>query len=204
MAARQAAAFLTRFLRGRTSGSVARQALPGAAINAAIGLVTGGPGAAIAYGAGDFLLNYPLMRTARRLRPGTQEAVTNLATGEITKRFSPSALETGANITASILSPIVTDVVTGGAFIPKEAPTRADDQAAIIQQQQQSQLLPIEQAQEQQMFQQLMQRHNINKMGLGQMALSPGTMYQMQGIEQTAFHYPGVTLPPDLKELIET
>jgi len=24
----------------------------------------------------------------------------------------------------------------------------------------------------------------------------------LQGIEQTAFHYPGVTLPPEMKELL--
>lgn len=200
MAARQTAAFLKRFLSGRTSASVARQALPGAAINAALGLVTGGPGAAVAYGAGDLLLNYPLMRTARRLRPGTQEAVTNLATGEITRRYAPSALETGANVTASLLSPIVTDVVTGGAFGPKPTQAQADEAIALVQQQQQ--VVPSNQSQQQQTYQELMQRHLVNRIPMGRQALSPGTMYQMQGIEHTPFHYPGVTLPPEFMELL--
>ena len=200
MAARQTAAFLKRFLGGRTSASVARQALPGAGLNALMGLVTGGPGAAIAYGAGDFLLNYPLMRTARRLAPGAQEAVTNLATGAVSRRYSPSVLETGANITASILSPVVTDLVTGGAFAPKV--TQAQPDEAIALQQQQPQIVPSNQSQEQQTYQELIQRNRINSLPLGGQALSPGTMYQMQGIEHTAFHYPGVTLPPEMQEML--
>lgn len=201
MAARQAGAFLKRFLSGRTSASVAQQALPGAGINAFMGLFTGGPAGALAYGAGDFLMNYPLMRMARRVMPGAQQQVKNLKTGEITRSFAPSGLETAANIAGSILSPLAVDVVTGGAFMPKPTTAQPDEQIAIAQQQ--SQLIPRQLSQEQQTYQELVQRDMINRMQPGARALSPGTMYQLQGIEHTAFHYPGVTLPPELREDLE-
>jgi len=56
-------------------------------------------------------------------------------------------------------------------------------------------------SQEQQEYTQLMQRQQLNN--LQTQALSPGTMYQMQGIEHTAFHYPGITLPPDVLRQLE-
>jgi hypothetical protein len=28
-------------------------------------------------------------------------------------------------------------------------------------------------------------------------------MFQTQGVEQTAFHYPGMTLPPEVLEMLE-
>lgn len=201
MAARQAAAFLKRFLGGRTSASVAKQALPGAAINAAVGLFTGGPAAAVAYGAGDFLMNYPLMRISRKVSPGASQLITDLKTGEVRKNFAPSTLETAANFAGSLASPLVTDFVTGGAFIPKQTPIQADDQISIAQQQ--AQLTPRQLSQEEQTYQELAQRDIINRTQLGSRSLSPGTMYQLQGIEQTAFHYPGITLPADLQKDIQ-
>jgi hypothetical protein len=51
------------------------------------------------------------------------------------------------------------------------------------------------------LYQQTLQRQSINR--LQQQALAPGTQFQMQGIEQTAFHYPGITLPPEMLELME-
>lgn len=50
-------------------------------------------------------------------------------------------------------------------------------------------------SQEQQIYQQSIQRQQVNN--LQQQALAPGTQFQMQGIEQT-FQYPGMTLPPDV------
>jgi hypothetical protein len=187
-------------LSSKSSVDVAKGALPGVAINALIGGLTAGPMGAVGYGAGDFLLNYPVMRMARKISPGTKELVTNTATGKVTERFSPSALETGANITASLFSPLAVDLVTGGALTPQVAQMRQEEAAQLMAQQQQ--VTPVEQSQAQQTVQALLQRHRVNNMPMGGMSLAPNTMFQLQGIEQTAFHYPGVTLPPEMKELL--
>jgi len=173
-------------LSSKSSVDVAKGALPGAGINALMGGLTAGPMGAIGYGAGDFLLNYPLMRIARKINPGTKE--------------SASPLEMGANITASLFSPLAVDLVTGGALTPQAAQIREEEAAQLMAQQQQ--VMPVEQSQAQQTVQELLQRHRVNKMPMGNMSLSPNTMFQLQGIEQTAFHYPGVTLPPEMKELL--
>lgn len=188
-------------LTSKNSVDVAKGALPGAAINAVIGGLTAGPMGAIGYGAGDFLLNYPVMRLARKISPGTKELVTNAATGKVTERFSPSALETGANVAASLLSPIAVDVVTGGALMPQAAQINQEEAAQLMAQQQQ--VMPAQQSQAQQTVQELLQRHRVNNIPMGGMSLAPNTMFQLQGVEQTAFHYPGVTLPPEMKELLE-
>jgi hypothetical protein len=188
-------------LSSKSSVDVAKGALPGVGINALIGGLTSGPMGAIGYGAGDFLINYPLMRMARKISPGTKELVTNAATGKVTERFAPSALETGANIAASLFSPLAVDLATGGALTPQAAQLRQEEEAAQLMSQQQA--MPVEQSQTQQTVQELLQRHRVNNMPMGGMSLSPNTMFQLQGIEQTAFHYPGVTLPPEMKELLQ-
>lgn len=192
---------LLRGLSGKTSADVAKGALPGAAINTVIGGLTSGPIGAVGYGAGDFLLNYPLMRLARKISPGTKEFVTNAATGKVTERFAPSALETGANITASLLSPIAVDLATGGALNPQVVQMKQEEAAQLAAQQGQ-QVIPATQSQTQQTAQELLQRYRINNIPFGQMSMAPKTMFQLQGIEQTAFHYPGVTLPPEMQELL--
>lgn len=191
---------LLRKLSSKSSVDVAKNALPGAGINALIGGLTAGPMGAIGYGAGDFLLNYPLMRMARRIRPAKKELITDVATGNVTKRLAPSMLETGANFTASLLSPLAVDLATGGALTPQAAQIRQEEAAQLMAQQQQ--VMPVEQSQAQQTVQELLQRHRVNNMPMGGMSLAPNTMFQLQGIEQTAFHYPGVTLPPEMKELL--
>jgi len=187
-------------LSSKGSVDVAKNALPGAGINALIGGLAAGPMGAIGYGAGDFLLNYPLMRMARRIRPAKKELITDVATGNVTKRLAPSMLETGANFTASLLSPLAVDLATGGALTPQAAQIRQEEAAQLMAQQQQ--VMPVEQSQAQQTVQELLQRHRVNNMPMGGMSLAPNTMFQLQGIEQTAFHYPGVTLPPEMKELL--
>jgi len=191
---------LLKKLLSKSSVDVAKSALPGAGINALIGGLAAGPMGAIGYGAGDFLLNYPLMRMARRIRPAKKELITYIATGNVTKRLAPSMLETGANITASLLSPLAVDLATGGALTPQAAQIRQEEAAQLMAQQQQ--VMPVEQSQAQQTVQELLQRHRVNNMPMGGMSLAPNTMFQLQGIEQTAFHYPGVTLPPEMKELL--
>jgi hypothetical protein len=60
---------------------------------------------------------------------------------------------------------------------------------------------PTNMSQEQQSYQQATQRQQINR--LQQQALSPGTQFQMQGLEHT-FHYPGVTLPPETLAMLQS
>ena len=55
--------FLQKFVENLKPS--ARFALPGAGINAAIGMLTGGPVAALAYGGGDLLLNTPAIAALR-------------------------------------------------------------------------------------------------------------------------------------------
>lgn len=188
-------------LTGKTSAEVAKSALPGAAINAVIGGLTAGPMGALGYGAGDFLLNYPLMRLARKVSPGAKELVTNVATGKVTERMTPSALEVGVNAAASLASPFIVDMATGGSLLPKPAQANPEE-AKYLLAQQMNQAVPVEQSQAQQTVQELIQRHRVNNIPMGAMALAPNTMFQMQGIEQTAFHYPGITLPPEMRELL--
>ena len=93
----------------------AQFALPGAGINAAIGMLTGGPVAALAYGAGDLLLNTPAIAAARVAKPGRTADLVNKAGKVIQKDFySPSGLETGVNVAASFASYPLVDLATGG------------------------------------------------------------------------------------------
>jgi hypothetical protein len=172
---------LLNLLASKNSIGVAKNALPGAAINALMGGIVAGPAGAFGYGAGDFLLNYPLMRLARKISPATKEMVTNVKTGIIKERQVPSGLEQGANLVASLLSPLATDLATGGSLLPK-AP----------------QALPIDQSQPAQVLQTVRQREVLNNVSANAMSLSPGTLFQTSGVDQRAFHYPGMTLPPEI------
>ena len=96
-------------------GPSAKFALPGAGINAAIGMLAGGPVAALAYGAGDLLLNTPAIAAARVAKPGRTADLVNKAGKVIQKDFySPSGLETGVNVAASFASYPLVDLATGG------------------------------------------------------------------------------------------
>jgi hypothetical protein len=168
---------------------VAKAALPGAAINAGLGLVTGGPVEALAYGAGDFLVNYPALRATRKFFPGTQQIVKDVATGKTTTNYAPSAAEGVVNLAASFGS----NALVNAALYPQQAATATDAQQFLAQQAQQvNQGL---QPQSQQTAQQLAQRSYVNRIPLNQMSLSPNTMYQMS----PSFHYPGLTLPPEMR-----
>lgn len=174
---------LGRLLTSQTSRQAAKAALPGAGLNFAVGTLTGGPVAGAAYAAGDFLLNYPLVGMARKAFPGTPggRAVITTAEGKQIKKdipYAPSAVEQGVNLTASLASMPLVDLATQGALYQN---------AQIVQ--------PTNISQEQQIYQQAIQRQQINN--LQQQALAPGTQFQMQGVEQT-LHYPGVTLPPEV------
>ena len=105
--------FLQQFIE--KLGPSAKFAIPGAGINAAIGMLTGGPVAALAYGAGDLLLNTPAIAAARVAKPGRTADLVNKAGKVIQKDFySPSGLETGVNVAASFASYPLVDLATGG------------------------------------------------------------------------------------------
>lgn len=179
---------LLRRLGSKASIDAAKAALPGAGINFAVGALTQGPVAGLAYGAGDFLLNYPVVAAARKYFPGTPGGKATMVAegGKTVTRdipYSPSRVESGANLVASLASMPLVDIATQGALY---------ENAQVIE--------PTNISQEQQLYQQTLQRQSINN--LRQQALAPGTQFQMQGIEQTAFHYPSITLPPEILEMM--
>jgi hypothetical protein len=142
-----------------------------------------GPVAGAAYAAGDFLLNYPVVAAARKMFPGTPAGTATIVTktGEkIVKElpYMPSNVENALNMGASLASMPLVDAVTQGALY---------NQVQAVE--------PTNISQEQQIYQQTVQRQKVNN--LQQQALAPGTQFQAQGIEQT-FHYPGMTLPPQV------
>lgn len=178
---------LGKLLLSKTSKDAALASIPGAALNFAVGTLTGGPVAGAAYAAGDFLTNYPLVGAARKLFPGTKGGMATIKAkdGTITQReipYAPSRVEAGVNMVGSLASMPLVDYVTQGALV---------NQA--------QQVTPAVQAQEAQITQQTAQRQAINS--LQAQALAPGTQFQMQGLEQP-FHYPGITLPPETLELL--
>ena len=192
MANPQAIKGLLGFLTKPSSVAAAKAALPGAGLNALMGLVTDGPVGALAYGVGDFALNYPAIRGARRVFPGKEIETKNLKTGDITKGYEPSTGENIVNFGASIGS----NYAISSLMPPRTPSVQPDAQQFLTQQAQQ--VVPQVESQVAQNTQQLTQRSYVNKLPLGQLNLSPNTMYQMQGIEHTAFHYPGITMPPEL------
>lgn len=156
---------LLKLLSSKASKDAAVSTLPGTALSTLGGLMIGGPQAALAYGAGDFLLNYPLLRGARKIAPGTTGTLSYLNKKGQTvtvPHHQPSALEIGANIGGTLGSTAVVDLVTGGSLIPN----------------------PTVVSQEQQIMEQMAQRAAINDLQNPQ-AVAPGTQFQMQGLEST-------------------
>jgi len=170
----KAAQFLAKQLTSDLSKGAAKESVQGALMNAGFGMLTGGPKAAAGYAAGDFLLNYPLIALARKIAPPVEEII--LKDGVQTIRKVPSNLEKTINFGASLASNPLTDLVTGGALY-------------------QPQTIPQTPNQQEQIEQQILQRNIINRsQGI---PVSPGTMSQLD-----QFHYPGVTLPPEVLELL--
>jgi hypothetical protein len=131
----------------------------GSALTGGFGLLAGGPTAAAAYGAADFLAAYPATLLARSLGSKITKPVLGIAPKTVR-----GGLETIANLGASVLSPVVVDAVAGKALYPETA------QGNVSQQQQISQ--------------EMEQRAAINGLE-GPQLVSPGTQFQMQGLEQT-------------------
>jgi len=131
----------------------------GSALTGVFGLLTGGPKAAAAYGAADFLAAYPATLLARKLGSKITKPVLGIA-----PKTLQGGLETVANLGASIVSPLAVDALIGKTLYPETA------QGNVPQQQQ--------------VAQEMEQRAAINGLQAPQL-VSPGTQFQMQGLEQT-------------------
>lgn len=189
---------LLSFLGTPGSKGAAQSAAMGAGLSGAMGLITGGPVEGLAYAAGDFLINYPVLRATRKVFHGTKKKVLDKKTGTyVDAPDDPSWVENLVNVGASFgASHLI------GSMLPQRVESIQPDAQQFLAQQKQ-QLIPSSQSQAIQNTQQLMQRVAVNDLALDQVNVSPNTMYQMQGIEQTAFHYPGLTIPPELLKQLQ-
>jgi hypothetical protein len=131
----------------------------GSALTGAFGLLTGGPKAAAVYGAADFLAAYPATLLARKLGSKITKPVMGIA-----PKTLQGGLETVANLGASIVSPLAVDALIGKTLYPETA------QGNVPQQQQ--------------VAQEMEQRAAINGLQTPQL-VSPGTQFQLPGLEQT-------------------
>ena len=142
---------------------VAADAGISAALTTGMGILAGDPGAALKYGAADFLFSYPATLAVRKLRPKPAVQLKDIATGKIRTENPRSALEMPANIGASVLS--------GMAVSSLEKPYIPPQDQAL---------------QQQQILQQNVQRDLINRgmlAGGAPNSYFPGTMLQAQGLE---------------------
>ena len=129
----KAAPFLSQFVKELRPA--AGQAAIGTALTAGYGLLSGSPQAALAYGAGDFLLNVPAIALARRAYPGKK--VRQMQVDKNNKPIidpktkkpiekdvqDPSMLQNIANIGASVATYPVVDILTQGRLYKDRLPT---------------------------------------------------------------------------------
>ena len=131
---KSASTFLSKFIQELQPA--ARQAALGTGLTAGFGLLAGGPTAALAYGAGDFLLNVPAIALARKFAPGTVRKFIPLdpktgkskidpKTGKaiVQTAQDPSTIQNIANIGASVATYPVVDVLTQGRLYKDRLPT---------------------------------------------------------------------------------
>ena len=98
-------------------------------------------------------------------------------TGKVRPTYTPSNLELGANLTASMFSSVIADQLFG--------PSR---------------IMPTDMSQEQQLYSQAKQRQLENN--LQTQALAPGTQFQMQGLPARLTEQLGVEAPIELREYL--
>jgi hypothetical protein len=153
------------FSKGETGRDIAKQVGIQSGIASALGLLSGGPVAGLAYGLGDFVVNYPLVALTRRFAPGMRGNLqVRDAKGKLINKphYIPSDIEQSVNLGASLLSPVAVDMLTGGRLYPQVTPT-------VV-------------SQEQQLYHQGKQFQNLNNGAI--QALAPRTRFQMQGLPQ--------------------
>lgn len=144
----------------KANPDVATSVGTGSALSAGLGTLFAGPVGGVAYGAADFLASYPATLAARKLGQGITKPV-NVLGKQIKPETVRGALEGGANLGASLLSPMLVDPLLSR---PQVEPT-------VV-------------SQEQQIMEQMAQRAAVNQMEVPQ-AVAPGTQFQMQGLEST-------------------
>ena len=130
----KAAPFLSQFVKELRPA--AGQAALGTALTAGYGLLSGSPQAALAYGAGDFLLNVPAIALARRAFPGklvrqmqvdkNNKPIIDPKTKKkiITEPISSNFAQNAANIGASVATYPIVDAVTKSVGIDLYGQTR--------------------------------------------------------------------------------
>lgn len=141
---------------------VARNVGTGSLLSGAFGLLTGGPKAAAAYGAADFLASYPATLAARTLGNRYITKPLKILGSEIQPQALKEGLEITTNIVSSIAAPMVLDATVGKYLYPQ----------------------PTAESQPQQIMQEMQQRSVVNQLEVPQ-AVAPGTQFQMQGLEHT-------------------
>jgi hypothetical protein len=127
-----------------------------------MGLLSGNPGAALKYGAADFLFSYPATLAVRGLNPVRKVQVKDMATGKITEEIRRSAGDAREHWSVNTIWLAVSSLEK--PYIPPQ------DQAL----------------QQQQILQQNVQRDLINRgmlAGGAPNSYFPGTMLQAQGLE---------------------
>jgi hypothetical protein len=175
-----------RYLRkGGTIRGVAADVGIQSGISGLLGAVTLGPGAGLAYGLGDFATNLPLVALSRKYFKGPKGTieVKNAEGKMVSKPYTaPSRVEQGVNLSASMLSPLAVDMVTGGRLLPQVEPTNV--------------------SQAQQLYQQGVQFQELNH-GATQ-ALAQGTRFQVQGLPNrvTNMPVPGIALSAPQQEYL--
>lgn len=154
-----------------------KSSIPGAVITTGLtALAGGGPGASLATGALDIGLSTAGARLAGKVTPQMLSRVTGQRAANVLAGSKPGEMSTLQNVAMGAGSI--------GATLAT-APMLAGSQIANMSQQQLQQIMaePLVMDQTATAEQQLLQRDLINN--LQGEALSPGTMFQMQGIEST-------------------
>jgi hypothetical protein len=155
----------------------AKASIPGSVLTAGFtGLAGGGLGTSLATAGLDMGLSTAGARLAGKVTPEMLSRVTGKRIGNLLAGSKPGEM--------SVLQNIAMGTGSVGAALAT-APMLANDQIAALSQQQLQQLMaePVVMDQTATAEQQLLQRDLINN--LQGEALSPGTMFQMQGIEST-------------------
>ena len=133
----------------------------GSVLAGGFGTLVGGPGVGLGSALIDFGVTYPLTALARKVRPPKQSATkfTRTPGGEYQPALEYSGLEGVANIGGSLLSAGLSAGLMPGMSIE-----------------------PTVSSQDQTLYHQMLQRQQINNLQLPQ-AVSPGTQFQMAGME---------------------
>jgi hypothetical protein len=154
-----------------------RSSIPGAVITTGLtGLSGGGLGTSLLTGGLDIGLSTAGARLAGRVTPEMLSKITGKRTGNFLAGAKPGEM--------SVLQNLAMGTGSIGAAMTT-APMLAGDQIASMSQQQLQQLMaePVVMDQTATAEQQLIQRDLVNN--LQAQSLSPGTMFQMQGVEST-------------------